>query len=182
MQLIPAIDLLNGRCVRLLHGDFDRCKVYNASAADLAHAYASAGAKWLHVVDLAASRDGERADSSDLFRLLNETQQKVQTGGGVRGADDITQRLDNGADRVVIGSLCVTDPDFFKNCLQEFGPQKLVAALDVRLDSNGVPWPRIHGWTEGSDRTLWQQRRLDQAAPVFGIGHAHRRSRRQQPG
>lgn len=156
MQLIPAIDLLNGQCVRLLHGNFDQCKVYGSSAAELARAYASAGADWLHVVDLAASRDGERADSSDLFKLLNDAPQKVQTGGGVRGATDITKRLENGADRVVIGSLCVTDPEFFKNCLQEFGEQNLVAALDVRLNSIGVPYPRIHGWTEGSDRTLWQ--------------------------
>lgn len=155
MQLIPAIDLLNGQCVRLLHGDFNQCKVYESSALDLARSYFEAGSEVLHVVDLAASRDGEGADSSDLFRLLRNAPQKVQTGGGVRSEGDIIERLENGADRVVIGSLCVTEPEFFKQWLSKFGAEKLVAALDIQRDEQGVPFPRIYGWTEGSDRSLW---------------------------
>jgi phosphoribosylformimino-5-aminoimidazole carboxamide ribotide isomerase len=155
MNIIPAIDLLNGQCVRLLHGDFNECKVYDSSALELANTYFAAGAEWLHVVDLAASRDGEGADNSDLFRLLNNAPQKVQTGGGVRNEGDIIERLENGAARVVIGSLCVTEPGFFKQWLREIGNNKLVAALDIQLDEHGVPYPRIYGWTEGSDRSLW---------------------------
>jgi phosphoribosylformimino-5-aminoimidazole carboxamide ribotide isomerase len=155
MQLIPAIDLLNGACVRLLHGDFNECKVYDSSALDLANSYHAAGAQWLHVVDLAASRDGERADSSDLFNLLNNAPQKVQTGGGVRNEGDVVERLENGAEKVVIGSLCVTQPGSFKQWLREFGNDKLVAALDIQRDEHGVPYPRIYGWTEGAERTLW---------------------------
>jgi len=155
MKLIPAIDLLDGACVRLLHGDFNQVTVYSDRALDLATTYAEAGAEWLHVVDLAASRDGEGADSSALFGLLGNAPQKVQTGGGVRGEGDIVERLENGADRVVIGSLCVTRPDRFKAWLRSFGPDRLVAALDIQRDRDGVPWPRIHGWTEGADRTLW---------------------------
>jgi phosphoribosylformimino-5-aminoimidazole carboxamide ribotide isomerase len=155
MQLIPAIDLLNGRCVRLLHGDFDQCKVYEASAVDLARRYFEAGSDILHVVDLAASRDGADADSSPLFHLLRNAPQKVQTGGGVRCENDIIRRLDNGAERVVIGSLCVTEPGNFKSWLKTFGADQLVAALDIRRDAQGVPFPRIYGWTEASDRSLW---------------------------
>lgn len=155
MQLIPAIDLLNGQCVRLLQGDFEQCKVYGLSALELARSYFEAGAELLHVVDLAASRDGESADISDLFHLLQNAPQKVQTGGGVRSENDITARLENGAERVVIGSLCVTEPGFFKDCLQKFGPDKLVAALDIKADQLGVPYPRIYGWTQGSQRSLW---------------------------
>jgi phosphoribosylformimino-5-aminoimidazole carboxamide ribotide isomerase len=130
LRIIPAIDLLDGSCVRLLHGDFNRCKVYELDAGRLAADYADQGAEWLHVVDLAASRDGPKADTRPLMRLLQSAPQSVQTGGGVRNESDIQNRLGSGAQRVVVGSMCVTH-------------------------ENGVPWPRTHGWTRGSDRTLW---------------------------
>lgn len=156
MKLIPAIDLLDGRCVRLLHGDFEQVTHYPLAPAELARSYADAGAEWLHVVDLAASRDGVDADTSALFELLGQAPQSVQTGGGVRDVKDITNRLDAGAARVVIGSLSVTDSDSFIDWLEHFGAEKLVAALDVLIDDKGVPWPRIHGWTSRGDRNLWQ--------------------------
>jgi phosphoribosylformimino-5-aminoimidazole carboxamide ribotide isomerase len=155
IQIIPAIDLLDGSCVRLLHGDFNKCKVYELDAARLAATYAKEGAKWLHVVDLAASRDGQEADTQPLFRLLELAEQSVQTGGGVRGERDIGRRLERGADRVVVGSLSVNEPDTFANWLGTFGQDRLVAALDVRIDKNGTPWPRTHGWTRGSEQSLW---------------------------
>ena len=156
MKLIPAIDLLDGRCVRLLHGDFDQVTHYAATPRELAYRYAEAGAEWLHVVDLAASRDGPDADTSALFELLGEAPQSVQTGGGVRNEQDITGRLEAGASRVVIGSLSVTDSTGFVSWLEDFGAEKLVAALDIRIDDQGVPWPRIHGWTGRGDRDMWQ--------------------------
>jgi len=155
IHIIPAIDLLDGSCVRLLHGDFNKCKVYELDAVRLASTYAREGAEWLHVVDLAASRDGESADIRPLLRLLGNTEQAVQTGGGVRGESDISTRLEHGAQRVVIGSLSVTEPDRFAGWLVEFGEDHLVAALDVRIDEDGTPWPRTHGWTRGSGQTLW---------------------------
>jgi phosphoribosylformimino-5-aminoimidazole carboxamide ribotide isomerase len=156
MILIPAIDLLDGRCVRLLHGDFEQVSHYPAAPAELAEDYADAGAEWLHIVDLAASRDGADADTSALFELLGRTRQSVQTGGGVRNMKDIIDRLNAGAARVVVGSLSVTDTSSFINWLGLFGTDKLVSALDVRIDEQGVPWPRIHGWTSRGDRNLWQ--------------------------
>jgi len=155
MILIPAIDLLDGHCVRLLHGDFNQVTHYPALPAGLARDYARSGAEWLHVVDLAASRDGADADTSALFRLLAEAPQSVQTGGGVRNGRDITKRLDAGAARVVIGSLSVTDSRRFIRWLGHFGAEKLVAALDIRIDDGGIPWPRIHGWTGQGDRDMW---------------------------
>ena len=156
MILIPAIDLLDGHCVRLLHGDFNKVTDYPVSPEALARSYADAGAEWLHVVDLAASRDGSDADTSALFDLLGQAPQQVQTGGGVRSVADITSRLDAGAARVVIGSLCVTDSTGFISWLERFGADKLVAALDIRIDEDGIPWPRIHGWTDQGDRDMWQ--------------------------
>lgn len=156
ITIIPAIDLLDGHCVRLLRGNFDNCKVYDLDAARLAADYARQGAEWLHVVDLAASRDGPKADTKPLLELLRSAPQSVQTGGGVRGEADVRLRLDNGASRVVAGSVCVTQPDRFSAWLETFGPERLVAALDVRIDEDGVPRPRTHGWTRGGGRTLWE--------------------------
>jgi len=156
MILIPAIDLLDGCCVRLLHGDFSKVTHYPLHAVNLADIYAEAGAEWLHVVDLAASRDGAGADTTHLFKLLGRAGQSVQTGGGVRNADDVSNRLEAGAARVVIGSLSVTDSPRFVDWLTHFGADRLVAALDVRIDEDGVPWPRIHGWTDRGDRDMWQ--------------------------
>ena len=155
MQLIPAIDLLHGNVVRLLHGDFDDCKPYEVPALELAREYAAAGATWLHVVDLAASRDGASARTEALMQLLGSAPQSVQTGGGVRGEEDIRVRLDHGADRVVVGTLCVTETERFAGWLSEFGPDQLVSALDVRFDADGTPRPRTHGWTESGVHSLW---------------------------
>lgn len=155
-EIIPAIDLLDGSCVRLLHGDFEQCKVYDLEAGRLAQQYAEEGAAWLHVVDLAASRDGERADIRPLLRLLSEAPQSVQTGGGVRNAQDVEKRLDAGAGRVVVGSISTLQPERFSRWLDRFGCERLVAALDVRIDDDGTPWPRTHGWTRGGEQNLWQ--------------------------
>lgn len=168
MQIIPAIDLLSGQCVRLLHGDFNKCTVYSTSVVELAETYHAAGAEWLHVVDLAASRDGEGSDSKDLFELLALAPQKVQTGGGVRAREDIAIRLEQGADRVVVGSLSVMQPGVFKDCLHEFGPDQLVAALDIQINEHGVPYPRVYGWTKQGDRTLW---RLLEEFAAAGLKH-----------
>jgi phosphoribosylformimino-5-aminoimidazole carboxamide ribotide isomerase len=155
MQLIPAIDLLDGRCVRLRHGDFDQVTFYEFDPLEKAKEYHRDGAEWLHVVDLAASRDGSDADTGPLFELLGAAPQKVQTGGGVREADDVEARLTAGASRVVIGSVCASDPALFGRWLERFGPDQLVAALDVRFDAAGIPVPRIHGWTEAASRDLY---------------------------
>ncbi len=154
MQLIPAIDLLDGNCVRLRHGDFNQCQVYDFDPAALAAKYAAAGAGWIHVVDLAASRDGAQADTAPLFSLLGSCTQNVQTGGGVRVTQDVKARLDAGAARVVIGSVSGSEPERFSDWLMRFGPDCLVAALDVRI-VGGVPQVRTHGWTKSSGNSLW---------------------------
>ena len=154
-EIIPAIDLLDGRCVRLLHGDFDKCKVYDLDATRLARKYADDGAGWLHVVDLAASRDGEKADIRPLVKLLEDAPQSVQTGGGVRKRADVSLRLEHGASRVVVGSICAAEPERFADWLESFGADRLVAALDVRIDEAGVPRPRTHGWTRDIGDDLW---------------------------
>lgn len=155
MNLIPAIDLLDGRCVRLMHGDFNEVTYYDTPPERLANAYRDQGADWLHVVDLEASRDGEAADTAPLFKLLGSVSQSVQTGGGVRGGGDIRARLDAGADRVVIGSLCALETSRFLRWVESYGPERIVAAVDVSIDTDGLPWPRVRGWTEQAGMDLW---------------------------
>jgi len=155
MLIIPAIDLLEGRCVRLRQGDFQQTTFYEVSPEALARQYAEEGAEWLHVVDLAASRDGDQADTGPLFELLRAAPQQVQTGGGVRGEADVEARLQAGANRVVVGSVCAQDPARFTRWLDHFGTDHLVAALDVRFDAAGIPWPQVHGWTEPAQRDLY---------------------------
>ncbi|MGH8035972.1 MAG: HisA/HisF-related TIM barrel protein, partial [Lysobacterales bacterium] len=159
MQLIPAIDLLHGEVVRLHHGNFDEATQYDITPLQLANDYAMAGAEWLHVVDLAASRDGQSAKPDLLLTLLQQAKQSVQTGGGVRSGDDIALRLEHGAARVVIGTLCLSQTPRFLRWLDEFGAERIVSALDVTLDTpldeGGTPWPRTHGWTRAGDRSLW---------------------------
>lgn len=155
MILLPAIDLLDGRCVRLRQGDFSQVEFYDREAGDIAAEYAASGAPWLHVVDLAASRDGAAADTGPLFRLLSGASQSVQTGGGVRTSRDVAARLDAGASRVVVGSVAAEEPQRFSNWLRKFGSGSLVGALDVRFDAHGTPRVRTHGWTRKADYSLW---------------------------
>ena len=155
MELIPAIDLLDGRCVRLMHGDFNEVTYYDTPPERLAGTYRDHGAEWLHVVDLEASRDGEAADTSQLFKLLGSASQSVQTGGGVRSGGDIRARLDAGAARVVIGSLCALDTPRFLRWVREYDSERIVAAVDVALDADNLPWPRVRGWTEEAGMDLW---------------------------
>lgn len=169
MILIPAIDLLDGRCARLVHGDFSNVTFYDREPEDIARRYHEEGARWLHVVDLEASRDGESADTRSLFKLIHSAEQNIQTGGGVRSGTDIMERLQEGADRVVIGSLCAKDPERFLRWVGQHGADRMVAALDVRIDSDGVPRPRIFGWTEDSGTDLWTL--LDQLL-AGGLRHA----------
>lgn len=155
MQLIPSIDLLDGDVVRLRHGDFNECKRYPGGALQIANRYAEAGAEWLHLVDLAASRDGAKADQEPMLQLLGQARQRIQVGGGVRNLEDVQLRLDRGADRVVVGTICVKQTAEFAGWLNQLGPEKLVSALDVAIDEDGIPWPQVYGWTEAGDRNLW---------------------------
>jgi phosphoribosylformimino-5-aminoimidazole carboxamide ribotide isomerase len=155
MQLIPSIDLLDGDVVRLRHGDFNECKRYPVGALSIANQYADAGADWLHLVDLAASRDGPGAHQEPMLQLLSQASQRIQVGGGVRNFEDVRKRLEAGAERVVVGTICVKQSELFTGWLQDLGADQLVSALDVIIDESGIAWPQASGWTEAGKRDLW---------------------------
>lgn len=154
MILIPAIDLKGGGVVRLQQGDFGRETRYSVDALELARRYEEAGAGLVHVVDLDAARAGGDANLDRIGRICEGLSIPVQTGGGVRGQADLEARLGAGAARVVIGSLCVRDPDRVCRWITEFGPETIVAGLDVQRGSEGGWIPRAAGWTESGRQEL----------------------------
>lgn len=150
----PAIDVHAGAVVRLAQGDYDRQTHYGDDPFALARAYADAGAAWLHLVDLDAARSGGYALYRLLRRIKSDTRLRVQTGGGVRRESDVQRLLDAGADRVVIGSLAVAEPERIAGWLRRFGNECLVVALDARASGDGRWYPASHGWTVPGERTL----------------------------
>lgn len=152
MKLIPAIDIRDGRCVRLLQGDFDKETRYDADPVELAAHYRSLGAEWLHVVDLDGAAKGAPANLS-LVRAMRADGLRVQLGGGIRDAASLEQALEI-ADRVVIGSLTVTSPEHVTGWLETFGAERFALGFDVKIDAEGTPFIATHGWTQTSTLTL----------------------------
>jgi phosphoribosylformimino-5-aminoimidazole carboxamide ribotide isomerase len=153
MELIPAIDLRDGRCVRLLQGDFARETRYTADPEELADRYGGLGARWLHVVDLDGAKRGAPVNLPLVARIRERGGLSVQFGGGIRDRKSLEQALKI-ADRVVIGSLAVTAPELVGAWLREFGAERLALALDVRVGVDREPAIATHGWTRASDATL----------------------------
>jgi phosphoribosylformimino-5-aminoimidazole carboxamide ribotide isomerase len=152
--VIPAIDVRDGRVVRLRQGEFTRQTTYDAAPIDTARRFADAGARWLHLVDLDAARDGRYTLHALLSAIRTTTALSVQTGGGVRSASDIERLLRLGAARVVVGTTAVRDPDLAMRWLHDYGPERLVLALDVRQDATGRWCLPVAGWTSASDASL----------------------------
>jgi len=155
-MIFPAIDLMNGGCVRLIKGDFSQRTNYSVDPTMMAQNFEAAGAKWLHVVDLDGAKNHMAAQSDLIIEIANATNMKVQTGGGLRDAEQIKHLLDSGIERVVIGSLAVKNPTLVAQWMDEFGPEKIVLAIDIFLDLDGTPRPATHGWTQTSELSLWQ--------------------------
>lgn len=151
--LYPAIDVREGRVVRLKQGDYTQQTDYAPTPLQQAQRYAEQGAQWLHLVDLDAARDGGYTLAPLLEQIASTTPLKVQTGGGIRSAEDVQRVLDAGAARVVVGSLAVREPETVAGWIARFGAQHLTIALDTRFDEGQWQLP-LHGWTEVSSRTL----------------------------
>ncbi len=150
----PALDIREGRVVRLLQGDYAQQTTYGDDPLPRAQAFAAAGASWMHLVDLDAARGGGYTLAPLLSSIASQAGLKVQTGGGVRSRDDVARILDAGATRVVVGSVSVREPDTVIGWLREFGPERLTIALDARQAEDGRWLLPVHGWTETAEDTL----------------------------
>ena len=154
MILLPAIDLIDGRCVRLAQGDFAHATSYSDDPAAALADFANSGAEEVHLVDLNGARAGAPRQHELFATLARATSLKLQVAGGFRTAGQVAAVLDAGAERVVIGSLALTNPGTFSAMLDSFGPDRLTLALDVRIEDGGEAMVATHGWDVASGRTL----------------------------
>lgn len=149
-MIIPAIDLIDGQVVRLHQGDYGAQRSYGEDPLARLQAYEAAGARLLHIVDLTGAKDPARRQIPLLTELLRQLNVPVQTGGGVRTVDDVRALLDAGAARVVVGSTAVRHSDEVIDWMKTFGPERIVLALDVRIDAEGARRIAVSGWQEDS--------------------------------
>ncbi|MFC0525494.1 1-(5-phosphoribosyl)-5-[(5-phosphoribosylamino)methylideneamino]imidazole-4-carboxamide isomerase [Pontibacillus salicampi] len=144
--IYPAIDMKEGKCVRLLQGDFDKETVYGDSPFEVAKEFVANGAEWIHMVDLDGARDGNRANAEHVVRVAKELDVKVQMGGGIRSRSDVEYYLERGVDRVIIGSLAIADPELTKELVAHYG-ERIAIGLDAR---DG--FAATEGWLNKSDK------------------------------
>lgn len=156
MIVLPAIDLHHGKCVRLMQGDFSKQTVYGNDPAQIAHTYRTMGFAEVHIVDLDGARRGEQRHQAVVCEIIDTAGLVVQLGGGIRHYESLEHWLDAGVTRCVIGSLAVTKPDTIAAWIAEFGADRIVLALDVRLDDRRTPVLSTDGWTKSADLTLWE--------------------------
>ena len=142
MILLPAIDLYEGKVVRLTRGDYGNMTVYRDDPAAQAAKFQAAGAAWLHTVDLEGARDGGTPNFEVIRQICRSTGLKVEIGGGIRSLDTIARYLDAGVERVILGTQAVTDPEFLVAAVRRFGAQ---AAVGVDLKDGAIA---IRGWKE----------------------------------
>ena len=154
MLIYPAIDLKDGVCVRLMHGRFDQVTRYDEQPAARLSAFVAEGAEWIHVVDLDGAEAGEARQHGLIGELTKEIDVNIQSGGGVRGANDVAKLLDAGVSRVVVGSLAAPQPSAVPAWLKGYGVERITLALDVKIE-DGSPVPALKGWTQSSGVTLW---------------------------
>jgi phosphoribosylformimino-5-aminoimidazole carboxamide ribotide isomerase len=155
MELIPAIDLKAGRCVRLYKGDFDAETVYSNDPVEVLERYRRVGARRIHVVDLDGARDGTQPNRAVVLDLVRQRDVRLQVGGGLRTLQRVNELLAAGVERAVVGSIAVAAPDEVIGWLQQTEPGRIVLALDVRLDASGTPMLSTHGWQQTSTTVLW---------------------------
>ncbi|RNI32763.1 1-(5-phosphoribosyl)-5-[(5-phosphoribosylamino)methylideneamino]imidazole-4-carboxamide isomerase [Hanamia caeni] len=143
MEIIPAIDLIGGKCVRLSKGDFDQKIIYSDAPLEVAKSFEAAGIKRLHIVDLDGARGKTLSNVKVLETIAKNTSLIIDFGGGIKKTEDLRRVFDGGASMVSVGSVTVKDPGMFENWICEFGAEKFLPGADV-LNKN----IKIHGWKE----------------------------------
>ena len=149
IELIPAIDIIDGKCVRLTKGDYNNKKIYNENPVTVAKEFEKQGFRRLHIVDLDGAKSNHIVNVDILKRITSETNLIVDFGGGIKTDNDIELAFENGASMVTIGSIAVTQPELFVSWIDKYGPERIILGADVR---NGKI--SINGWKEDSTEEL----------------------------
>ncbi len=153
-MMIPALDLIDGRIVRLFQGDYEQVTHYPLDPIEQVQKYQDAGAQCIHLVDLSGAKERQNRQCPLIEQIIKSTSAKVQVGGGIRCHQDIENLLFMGASRLVIGSMAVKKPEMLEAWIKDFGPEQLVLALDVHIDQKGQRLVALSGWQENSGLTL----------------------------
>lgn len=149
IELIPAIDLIDGKCVRLSQGDYDSKKVYNENPVEVAKEFEAYGIRRLHVVDLDGAASHHVVNYRTLEQIANATGLIIDFGGGIKSDEDLVIAFDNGAQMVTVGSIAVKQPDLFGKWLNQYGADKMILGADVKGRNIAVS-----GWKEESQQEL----------------------------
>jgi len=142
---IPAIDIRDGRCVRLIKGDFRKETIYGEDPSEMARHWEAQGAERLHIVDLDGARDGVRANATSIRRAIDAVRIPVQVGGGVRSLQVARELLEEGADRVIVGTAAAERPDQLSEWRDALGADGVIVSVDARQG-----WVATHGWVEST--------------------------------
>jgi len=148
MYIIPAIDLIKGKCVRLIQGQYHRQITYQDDPVKQAEEFSSAGAQWLHIIDLDGAKVGRPVNTDSVAAIAALKQLKIELGGGIRGEEAVKQMLDIGVERVIIGTKAVSDFEWFRRVAEQFRG-RIVLGLDARGSKVAT-----HGWTQNSHQHL----------------------------
>jgi phosphoribosylformimino-5-aminoimidazole carboxamide ribotide isomerase len=146
MQILPAIDIINGRCVRLTKGDYASEKVYNENPLDMAKQFEDHGSEWIHIVDLDAAKSSEKNNLDTVFKIAKHTGLKIQMGGGIRNEAVLQKVFDHGVSRAIIGSTAVKQPQHVYDWINKYGSDKIVIGTDVHNE-----YLATEGWLETSN-------------------------------
>lgn len=149
MRIIPAIDIIEGKCVRLSKGDYDTKKVYNEKPLEVAKEFEAYGIQYLHLVDLDGAKSRHIVNHKVLEQIASKTSLKIDFGGGLKTDEDLHIAFESGADQITGGSIAVKDPDTFYNWLKHYGRQKIILGADVKNEKIAVS-----GWQEESEVAL----------------------------
>ena len=155
MIIYPAIDLRKGKCIRLYQGDYQRETIYSSDPFAQAKAFVADGASWLHIVDLDGAKDTEQRQIALISELIKTNKVNVQTGGGIRSKLQVENLLEQGATRVIVGSLAVRNKNEVAEWFKYFGAERLVLALDVIVNANKQPMVAINAWQNISEYSLY---------------------------
>jgi phosphoribosylformimino-5-aminoimidazole carboxamide ribotide isomerase len=150
-RIYPAIDIINGQCVRLTKGDFSTSKVYSDNPVELACYFQNSGAEYLHIVDLDGAKNPYNNNHKLMAEIISGTTLKVQAGGGIRNEEDIKSLLDLGVERVILGSVAISDRKKVFDWLNQFGSERIVIGADVSDHKIA-----IHGWQKISDKNIFE--------------------------
>ena len=150
MHLIPALDIIDGKCVRLTQGDYNQKKVYSEDPLEIAKKFAGAGVRKLHVVDLDGARAKQIVNYKILEVIATKTELDIDFGGGLKSSDDVRIAFECGARQVTIGTIAVKDPDLFLNWLEKYSAERIILGADFKDGKIA-----IHGWQEESEMELF---------------------------